>query len=83
MNDSTVGVDDQRGLSTYTIYYQPELRPPYRVRRFAVVAGKALPQEVIGVGEDLESARQVIPPSADFCFPAELGDAPEIVETWI
>lgn len=67
----------------YTIYYQPETWPPYRVRAFVVASGTSAPHDVLGVAASLELARLLVPPVADTPMPRAESDAPEIVETWI
>lgn len=72
-------------VRTYTIYHQPELPRPYRVREFLLRHGAADPQpgEVLAAEDTLGAARAAIPIAADYCFPRSPNDAPEIVETWI
>jgi hypothetical protein len=68
---------------TYTIYHQPELWPPYRVRSFAIAPGVSTPRDVIGVAATLELARLCLPPDVGIPFARSPSDAPEIVETWL
>lgn len=75
---------DQVALSLFTIYHQPELVDPYRIREFFVLkSGQVQAGPVRGAAASLNAIRRLLPPGVDARLDRNDSDAPEIVETWM
>lgn len=74
-------------LFFYVVYFQPELPGdmPWRCREFEIdhATKTDMPLSVIAIAQTHEALLALLPLEADFCFPREAGDQPEVVESWI
>jgi hypothetical protein len=80
-----MSVNGREPLRTYTIFARPADMPlcPFVVREFVITAQGAQPGSIMGVGNTLDEARTLLPPTADALFPRSEGDPPTVVETWM
>jgi hypothetical protein len=70
-------------LAIYTIYQNPADHPgKFVVRRFVIDADKATPDADVIVCDSLVEARFHIPLGL-FNLKRQIGDAPQIVESWV
>jgi hypothetical protein len=70
-------------LEIYTIYFDAADHPgKYAVRRFVVDANGATPDATLRLADSLDKARCYLPPGLHN-LGRELGDEPQIVESWV
>lgn len=79
---------DDAVLSIYTIYDNPadaaDPARPFAVCEFEIRAGAGEPVWVRAWwAVDLPGARALVPALADTRLPRDLGDEPQIVESWV
>jgi hypothetical protein len=70
-------------LPMFTVYHDTKDFPgKWLVRRFLIVAGRALPDKLLGVGDTLDQARALVPRGL-VRLDRAVNDDPVIVETWV
>jgi hypothetical protein len=72
---------------TYTIYHNPANpeNMQYAIRPTAIHDNRSEPRvgDIIAYAATLEEIREAIPIEAGACFPRDVSDDPQVVETWL